>query len=70
MATNGFYLNGHLPAHTTLLTFCPDMVQTKLTGYSSRGIPIEKATDTYVLATEDQYINAGALPKYYKFAKE
>ena len=43
MATRGFYLQGQLPAHTTLLNQCPNFINTKLTGNSSSGMPLDRA---------------------------
>ena len=72
MATRGFFLKGQLPANTTLISLCPGIVNTKLLipQWGAMGVAVDQAMDTFKLATEDQFANPGALPKYYKDAKE
>lgn len=70
--SRGFFHSGALPKDTTMLSFHPGAVNTKilLAAYGKVGIDIEKSDDTFKLATEDEFLNPGQLPKYYAKTKE
>ena len=72
MWTNGFHFSGKLPPTTTMLTFHPGAINTKmlLSAFGKVGMDIEKSTDTFNLATCPSFTNPGALPKYYSALKE
>ena len=67
MMSRGIYHSGALPASTTLINMDPGTVNTKmlLAGWGHCGIDVNKATNTFQLATGDEYDNQGSLPKYY-----
>lgn len=46
------------------MSFYPGHISTKIGGVT--GLAVEKTKDTFELATEDRYFNAGGWPKYYK----
>lgn len=67
MMSRGLFHLGKLPAHSTLINMDPGTVNTKmlLAGWGACGIEVEEASDTFRLATEDQFENPAALPQYY-----
>jgi len=64
MILSGFYFNGLLPRKTTMFSFYPGHISTKIGGIT--GLAVEKSRDMFELATEDRYLNPGRWPKYYK----
>ena len=71
MMSRGLFHSGILPPQTTLINMDPGTVNTKmlLAGWGACGIDVGDATDTYKLATEEEFDNMGALPKYYTSLK-
>ena len=67
MFTRGFWFQGLVRSGTTLINFHPGVVNTKLlkAGWGPQGIDVEKATDTYELATREKFGSPGDFPKYY-----
>ena len=65
-------LTGSGSTGTTLINMDPGTVNTKmlLAGWGKCGIDVDEATDTFRLATEDQFANPSDVPKYYVGLKE
>ena len=76
MATRGFYYDKEwrikLSPNTCLINMDPGTVNTKmlLAGWGACGIPINKATDTFHLATDDVFYKPNSEPKYYVGLRE
>ena len=54
--------------HTTLINFDPGTINTKtlIAGWGQCGQDVEKATETFELATKKIYRNAWGEPRYYE----
>lgn len=67
MMSRGFFYHGSLPKDTTMLTFHPGAINTKmlLSAFGKVGMDIEKSDETFQLAVDDKFNNPGQLPKYY-----
>ena len=59
MMSRGFRYSGLLKDDMTLINMDPGTVNTKmlLAGWGACGIDVDKATDTYHLATEEKFVN-------------